>query len=254
MEEKTLPPVPTPCRKVSSSRQFAIATHPISPPEPHLSRPSKAPPRIAYGDRCPRPVHQGELVRRLNEEEALTILRPSMGHPAVPRILGDARCLYGSQVANHTMFDYDNLKISYKWLSRNFSVSSNDSKRSIGLKATSLKRTEESNESQLSKLVFAIFVLLTPYLDNYQDNGEHDKERSNSYKHRNQRLAGSVGRPDKAAIRMLKNQVQMVDRFAECPGLSKQQVWRVRPAVVRKKMRRKLTGAMAMPALGSTDT
>lgn len=39
----------------------------------------------------------------------------------------------------------------------------------------------------------------------------------------------------------------MVDRFAECPGLSKQQVWRVRPAVVRKKMRRKLTGAMAMP-------
>uniref|UniRef100_A0A0D9Y4Y8 Uncharacterized protein n=1 Tax=Oryza glumipatula TaxID=40148 RepID=A0A0D9Y4Y8_9ORYZ len=110
MEEKTLPPVPTPCRKVSSSRQFAIATHPISPPEPHLSRPSKAPPRIAYGDRCPRPVHQGELVRRLNEEEALTILRPSMGHPAVPRILGDARCLYGSQVANHTMFDYDNLK------------------------------------------------------------------------------------------------------------------------------------------------
>uniref|UniRef100_A0A0E0FI90 Uncharacterized protein n=1 Tax=Oryza nivara TaxID=4536 RepID=A0A0E0FI90_ORYNI len=41
--------------------------------------------------------------------------------------------------------------------------------------------------------------------------------------------------------------VQMVDRFAECPGLSKQQVWRVRPAVVRKKMRRKLTGAMAMP-------
>uniref|UniRef100_A0A0E0MSU5 Uncharacterized protein n=1 Tax=Oryza rufipogon TaxID=4529 RepID=A0A0E0MSU5_ORYRU len=163
-------------------------------------------------------------------------------------ILGDARCFYGSQVANHTMFDYDNLK--------------------------------------LSKLVFAIFVLLTPYLDNYQDNGEHDKERSNSYKHRNQswtgtqsiradpilpagswhqvaglceghscnRLAGSVGRPDKAAIRMLKNQVQMVDRFAECPGLSKQQVWRVRPAVVRKKMRRKLTGAMAMPALGSTDT
>uniref|UniRef100_A0A0D3EKV4 Uncharacterized protein n=1 Tax=Oryza barthii TaxID=65489 RepID=A0A0D3EKV4_9ORYZ len=81
----TPPPVPTPCRKVSSSRQFAIATHPISPPEPHLSRPSKAPPRIAYGDRCPRPVHQGELVRRLNEEEALTILRPSMGHPAVPR-------------------------------------------------------------------------------------------------------------------------------------------------------------------------
>uniref|UniRef100_A0A0D3EKV2 Uncharacterized protein n=1 Tax=Oryza barthii TaxID=65489 RepID=A0A0D3EKV2_9ORYZ len=180
-----------------------------------------------------------------------------------------------------------------------------DSSEAVGLvadwQATSLKRTEESNESQsfkelntpskigmvkLSKLVFAIFVLLTPYLDNYQDNGEHDKERSNSYKHRNQswtgaqsiqadpiltadswhqvaglceghscnRLAGSVGRPDKAANRMLKNQVQMVDRFAECPGLSKQQVWRVRPAVVRKKMRRKLTGAMAMPALWSTDT
>uniref|UniRef100_A0A0E0FI89 Secreted protein n=1 Tax=Oryza nivara TaxID=4536 RepID=A0A0E0FI89_ORYNI len=120
-----------------------------------------------------------------------------------------------------------------------------------------------------SKLVFTIFVLLTPYLDNYQDNGEHDKERSNSYKHRNQRSPSAVklrvefcrinwslladhttatgsGRQEVMSANSPAS-VQMVDRFAECPGLSKQQVWRVRPAVVRKKMRRKLTGAMAMP-------
>uniref|UniRef100_A0A0D9Y4Y9 Uncharacterized protein n=1 Tax=Oryza glumipatula TaxID=40148 RepID=A0A0D9Y4Y9_9ORYZ len=56
--------------------------------------------------------------------------------------------------------------------------------RSIGLKATSLKRTEESNESQ------------------HQVAGLCEGHSCN-------RLAGSVGRPDKAAIRMLKNQVPL---------------------------------------------
>uniref|UniRef100_A0A0E0MSU7 Uncharacterized protein n=1 Tax=Oryza rufipogon TaxID=4529 RepID=A0A0E0MSU7_ORYRU len=93
-------------------------------------------------------------------------------------ILGDARCFYGSQVANHTMFDYDNLKNQYTfnvesgftkteikhWVELFFGVkvvAVNSHRlssacrsleetlvRSIGLKATSLKRTEESNESQ----------------------------------------------------------------------------------------------------------